>query len=374
MVSNSTSLTFLINCLNYLADAIQIIAFTQNIILVFWLSHVIYSLYVYVKRWLQLKRSREGELQYCDATNNRIYFYKESIIRYIIFFFFLLFELGYFLEYSLDEIIQDIFQTPSFDIILSDNCTLLAGTIANSFFDMRPIIFFENFLASHGRSLIFSITWMYAVLMLHLAHAAKNELLQPKQLTKWILFGVSQQFTFFFLCWIPWTTIFALILEPLISQFNFIVAVVLARRFLRAMKSRVNSAYHTWNISSRKQQTALLRQYKRIIPISLGIMEIFYLKDIILFMPYSVVETVLLNPCLYHIPKISFNENEVQYILLEYQLISFILIHLINALCFLGLTGLNMAMICKYFISKCKRVRYRYHVADAITSPLLENH
>ena len=368
MVSNYTTLDFLDDFLNDLTLVFQILTLLLNIILVFWLIHVIYSIHASVTRWLRL-RYRQG-LECSDASSRKILFYKECIIRYIIFFFLLLFEIGYFVDYNLENLITSFTPAPDFDVHLGHNCTIVEDTILNQFFDTQPTKLFETFLASHFRSLITSSSWMYAVLLLHLTKAAKGELLRMKNLAKWLSFGIFQHLCFFIFCWFRWTTFFALLSEPFISQFNIIVAAVLARRFLRAMESRLNTAYHTWNLSSVREQKSLLRQYKILIPFSLGIIEIFYLKNMFLYVPYVIVETVLFNSCLYYLPKLNLSENTVNGYNL-YSIVVFLLIRIIDAIYYSGLIVLNSVMICKFVYSKCKRVSYRYHVEDTLVYPLL---
>ena len=233
MMGNYTVLDFLFDFLNDLTLSFLILTLIQNILLFFWLLHVLHSIYVFVNRSLYLRKRR---LENSDTTDSKEYFYKESIMRYVIFFVLLLFEIGYFLDDNLFSLIVKFHKIPDIDINIGYNCTLTKSTTLNFYFDTRAIRKFETFLTSHGKSLLIALTWMYAVLMQHLLHAAKGKLLSPKKLIGWILFG-----------------------------------------------------------------------------------------------------------CVQHV----------------------------GTLCYSGLIVLNVIMICRYFISKCKRVRYRYHVADALYSPLL---
>ena len=371
MKMNNFPLKFLTEFVDKFSLYYSILSLILCVLLVFWLIHVIYSITSYIRRWLHLKHCTV-RLESSNVMDNKFYFYKEAIIRYVVFFILLLFEIGYFLEYSLNDLILNIFQVPGSDINIGNNCTILNNTVISSFFDTRPIKLIETFLSSHTRSLLISSTWMYAILMLHLAYAAKDELLSLKKLAKLIIFGFVQHVVILVFSWIPWTKLIALLLEPLISQFNFIVAVVLARRFLKAMESRVNMAYHTRDVSYEKQQRLLLKQYRIIIPFTLWIIELHCLKVIILYNPYFVAETILLNPCIYHLPKVNLSENTMRYYLTIYEVLAFLFIRIINTICSFGLIALNFAVICKWAKSKCKRVRYRYHVSDVLAYPLLK--
>ena len=355
---------------NYFLFAFGVLTFTQNIILLFWLLHVVYYIYTSAKRWLGLKRRIEGGLEGSNALVNKLYFYKETTVRYAIFLILLLFEIGYFLDCNLDLVISLFFEKQDADIQVRPNCTLSKGTIATLFFNLNPIIQLLNISSIHGNSLIISFLWMYAVLMLHLTDAASGKTTPQKKLVIWIVIGFVQHIGLFLLNSIPWIAIFALMLEPIMSQFNFIVAAVLARRFRNAMKSRVNMAYHTRDVSYEKQQRALLRQYKILIPFSLGIFEIFYLIAIPFYYTYALLETILFNSCLFYLPKLTLSDNVVNNFLL-YRIVSLVFLRFIETFCYMRLCLFNIILVCKFIRSKCKHVRYRYHVGGTLNSPLL---
>ena len=369
MFTFNTTFEFLSNFADKLSFALQSLTLLLNCLLFFWLLHTVHFLSVYVRRWLRLKRYSQQYFESSLSANIKLNYYKECTIRYVIFLFLLLFEFGYSLDYVLFGLIFYFFKVPDVDVHIGHNCTLLKGTMMNSFFDDRPLKVFETFLSSHARSLLISFTWMYAALMLHLTRAASGKYLSSKQLIKWIAFGFVQHLGLFIFSWIPWTTFFALLLEPFISQFNFIVAVVLARRFLRAMESRVNMAYHTRDVSSEKQQRLLLKQYKLIIPFVLMIIGILYLKFIFIYFPYALVQTILLNPCLFYLPEFNLSEGVINAVSMS-GVMSFLLLRILDAVCYSGLILLNIAMIFKYVASKCRRIQYRYHGGES-TSPLL---
>ena len=368
----NATLSLLENIADNVSFALQWLTLFLNLLLFFWLLHIVHFFSVLAKRWLRLKRNG-GCSESSLSIANKPHFQKECIIRYIIFLFLLLFEFGYSLDYVLLGFTTYFSKLPEIDIHIGHNCTLLKGTIMNTFFDVRPLRLFESFLSSHARSLLISFSWMYAVLMLHLTHAAKGEYLSCKQLTKWISLGIVQHLGLFLFSWIPWTALLALLIEPFVSQFNFIVAVVLARRFLKAMESRVNTAYHTRNVSCEKQQRLLLKQYKVIIPFLLTILGILYLKFIFIYCPYAVVQTVLLNPCLFYLPKFGLSESVTSAVFMT-GVLSFLLLRTLDAVCYLGLIYLNIAMISKYVVSKCRRrIQYRYPGTNSLTSPLVRN-
>ena len=353
----------------------QILAVLYILLCASWLIYLAIDLSAQIRKKKKLIKS---DLSYEYDYKNRLFTCREKIIREIIIFTFLCFELTYGLV--LITVAIRLFNWRIILVPISSNCSLASTTFLGSMYDTRFHNVLQNIVTLLGDFAFSMMIWLFGASLLHLSFAAGNKL-RVKTILRFIIFGMILNFIMVVLAYIPYTSLFGTMVQSWTEQICFFVVVYIAKKkFFPAMNSRVNDAYHTHNIRVYQEQVFLLKQYRILVIVFLITFELYIFKNIIFFNQYVLFESICLNPCWFHetyyfpVFKISYSTNNLLHLISDYFLIFG---HFIDIVYFNFITISSTFMIAnllrhlkeRFFPNK--KIRYRYHGYTHCVSPLL---
>ena len=278
---------------------LQMFGFIYTLVCVFWLVYVIYKL-------IALIRNRKSliNLSYLNTEHDykiRIFMHRENIIRNSIFLVFLFFELAYCLKINIYGISFALLNYQNVSIQIAPNCTLDTWTFLGLAYNNRFGIIIIN-MSSHLGDLSFSMMiWLFGVSLFHLSFAARNEL-RVKSVLHYILLGLLINLIIMASALIPYTSLFGTIAHDGMDQISILIAIYIAKRkFFPAMNSRIIDAFHYNNVRVYLEQKRLLYRYKVLICFLTFTFEIYILKNLILFNLFVIFDSIVLNPCWFHV-------------------------------------------------------------------------
>lgn len=340
---------------DYLYYSSQLLCGFHTFLLLYWLIHVSYYLRLFYRR---KRRVVEG-----DFSDQKIFEYRENVIRYLLFLAFLFCEFCYFFEYNLFGLFEMIWTRNKNNITIGYNCTLTEQSLLADMYDMNPGVIFLNVIRTQSNTFFLLMVWLYTVLLLHLTNAARG-FLKPKLIRRWVLVGVFFTIVIFILSMVPCTSLFGVILQSIMGTGNVLVAWLVSRRFFFAMERRVNEAFHTRNIAMKNTQERLLRQYSCVIPTILIAFGVYYLSSGVFLNLHLLIESIVFNSCWLGVTfgiQYEFHlTEEVKHYLLLINFIFAVVARLITIISYLLILILNLKLIYKSVRRASKSYKYRY--------------
>ena len=174
---------------------------------------------------------------------------------------------------------------------------------------------------------------------------------------------------------IPFTHLFGYIAQSVMDQISILIAIYIAKRkFFPAMNSRIIDAFHYNNVRVYLEQKRLLYRYKVLICFLTFTFEIYILKNLILSNLIVIFDSIVLNPCWYHVTlhlptfKLSQSTNNILNLIVSYLVI---IVYLIDVVVYVNFILVNLTLIyctTKIYFKRMfckKRNCYRYQVLSA---------
>ena len=305
---------------------------------------------------------------------------KETILRNSIFLVFLCFELSYYLIWNIFGFLWLFNPLPALPISIDPNCELISNTFLASVYDHRFVAILLRLFGLFFQDLSFSmLIWMFGASLLHLSYAARNEL-GVKVILRFILIGLTINIIIAVPLMIPSLSLFVRIANSLKDQISFFFVLYIAnKKFFPAMNSRIIDAFHLNNTNVYLEQRRLLKRYKALIYFLLFSFELFILKDLLIYNPYLILESISVNSCWFHVTfsfpvfTISDSLSHILYRICLYFLIS---AYVIDSIFYFNMIVINLIFIYILFLQCSKRMnfhnkkiyRYRY---QGFSDPLL---
>ena len=278
---------------------VQAVGFIYTLVCVFWLVYVIYKL-------IALIRNRKSliNLSYLNTEHDykiRIFRHRENILRNSIFLLFLCFEMTYSLTTNTVGIIYTFVDNQDTSIQIAPNCTLGTWTFLGSAYDRRFGMIVLNIITIPEDISFSMMIWLFGVSLFHLSFAARNEL-RVKGILHYILLGLVINLILTAFALIPYTTLFGTIALRVMDQISILIAIYIAKKkFFPAMNSRIIDAFHYNNVRVYLEQKRLLYRYKVLICFLTFTFEIYILKNLIIYNLYVILDSIILNPCWFHV-------------------------------------------------------------------------
>ena len=357
--------------------ALQVLGFIYTLVCVFWLVYVIFKLTALVRN-----RRSLINLSYLNTEHDykiRIFMHRETILRNSIFLVFLCFELCFCLVINLWGTIFHLLDYQDPLVPIGHNCTLQTWSYLAGLYDKRFGIIVLRFLYIL-MSLSFSMMiWLFGVSLFHLSFAARNEL-RVKAVIRYFLLGLVIYLVLMFFVLIPYTSIFGIMAQSVMDEISILIAFYIAkRRFFPAMNSRVIDAFHFNNVRVYLEQKRLLYRYKVLICFLICTFEIYVLKNLFLHNFGLLLESIIYDPCwfhvTYHLPTLMLSQftNHILDLIYSY---SILFSHLADLVVYTNFIIVNLAIyiynfrkiLLKRIFCKKKRECYRY---QPIYEPLL---
>ena len=252
-------------------------------------------------------------------------------------------------------------------ISIGENCSLDATSFLGHVYSTNPGHIILSFLRTQSTTFVMMMVWFYAVSLLHLTHAARGYL-NSRVIKRFVLIGVIIGVFVFVLRIIPWTSLIAVFIQSMIGQINVILAWYMSKKFIVAMRSRVNEAYHTGNKSMNDEQEKLYRAYKLLIPVILIALQLYYTSSIVFFNTYLLLETFVYNSCWFGATfniHLDFGTNKFVFGSINFGLL--VVARLINIVVYFMLLTVNILLIRKNVRSNYQKVKYRYRVFSSLS-------
>ena len=321
---------------------------------------------------LILYNRRKARIDVRDESYVRTLFtQRECLMRYYLFLALLFCEFGYFFEYNIYGIFSMVWKyNDTIPINIGGNCSLDASSFLGRAYSTDPGHIFLAFLCTQSTTLVMMMVWFYAVSLLHLTYATRGHL-NYTLIKRFVSIGVLIGIFVFIFRILPWTSLIAVFVQSMIGQLNVILAWHISRKFQVAMRSRVNEAYHTGNKAMNDEQEKLYRAYKRLIPIILIALQLYYISSIVFFNLYLLLETFTFNSCwfgvLFNI-HFDFSNNKVlnEYIgSVNFGLL--VVARLIDTVTYLMLLSVNIWLVGKTVRNNSQKVKYRYRIFSSMS-------
>ena len=318
-----------------------------------WLCHVIRKIHFHLKekRVLEAKRS-SGILLDPIELDNKISLVKSDLLRFWIFFIFVLVEILYGLDLNIYGLFIDHISPVS--VNLGYNCTLQANTYLARQYVLEPDYFLTNLLVVLARSAYSLMIWLFGISLLNLSHAAL-ERIHVKKIIKYILIVFFINLIIAVGAIIPYTSLVFALIQSLITQIIFFILIYIVRKkFFPAMHSRGRYALQNIDtekrrrIETRKQET-LLKIYKYVIIFFMMTFQINILSGLIFFNGYIILESISVNPCwftvTYQLPVFQLSAPTVK--ILSYISLGFLVgMRLIGIIVYFNFTLMNLTINC----------------------------
>ncbi|KAI6649435.1 hypothetical protein LOD99_11800 [Oopsacas minuta] len=347
--------------ISYLYYSSQLLCGLHTLLLIYWLFHVLYNLITFYHR-----KSRIDSID-----EQKIFTYREYLIRYFLFVAFLICEFGYFFDYNVYGIFKMVWNyNESMPIEINDNCSLDGSTYLAHVYSTNIGQIFLVFLRTQSTTLLMMMVWFYAVSLLHLTHVCQGRL-QPNILKRWVLVGLLIGIIVFTLRILPWTSLIGVFIQSAIGQMNILLAWYMSRKFKIAMGSRVNEAYHTRNKHMSDEQEKLYRDYNIVIPIIFIALQLYYLSSSVFFNLYLVLETLTFNSCWFHATfgiSLEFKPDvQISRLIGDINFGIILTARLINIVAYCLLLVLNIWVVKKSITNSAKKVKYRYRMFSSMS-------
>ena len=336
----------------------------QIIFLIVGVFLVVESLYVFRK----LKRKFvQSCLIPCDEAF-RIFLLNESIVRYCIYFLFVIFELLFFSCQTINSVIYAVYiQRPESvqPQVIQYNCTLQTGTKLAQLFAPQSVYVVYSCLDSLARFAFSVMAWIFFVIVLHLSFGAKNKI-NPRIIICLILYGIFQSIIILPILLSEYLYIFGIFIQSIVNQMTIVISILSAHHFFALINPKPEPVFviHSAGYPRRKR---LKKQFKFLTIFLITLLECYVIKDLVFYNSYFLLESVSLNSCWFHstfdFPRISLSHKSVSIMSLV-SLFCLVATRILELGFSTGVFLINAYFSGNYLYRKCCRGKYRFLPED----------
>ena len=328
--------------------------FVQTLICIYFLTSLVLIVYIIrdINFHLKQKRLILNSFRYSanqEGFKHKLTYIQGCFVSCTILLWFIFFEFCFcifILTHGVYSKATTQFLSPM-SIQIASNCSLVADSYLARHYDTRIHAICLHVLSSFRDFSFSTMFWLFSAYLFHSSFLASNAL-RVRILFGFIFTGIVVILTSTVLSIVPFTSLLGPILMNLLDNISFFIALYSVRKL-----SYLSSSYTNRLCNDRDYR----KRYK-ILVLILSCLEIYTLNNTVLFIPYTILNSVSLNSCWFQVTY-HFKMFELSHRLMDtiFNINNYLLVihEFIDTFVYVNLAVISIVLVWKFFTYSFRR-------------------